>query len=225
MVHVPSVTSVTVVPDTVHTDPVRLLNVTVSPESAVAATGTEPSDNGVSGVGVNVIVWPTAWIWAGPSVAATAPVEVSARGPGPLAGAELAVSAPMRPARGAGAPVRSAVDGSAERVFVARARVSVAALDACVRGRSDRFPPAVGDALAVPGPLGVRVLFLALPDFDFAAASRAWPDAAVCEGRVPPASTSAAAAGTAIRPDPAANRTSIPSPAARFRARVDDLRR
>jgi hypothetical protein len=99
-----------------------------------------PSDSWVSGVGVKLIVCPVAWI----------------------------CPAPVRPARGAGGPVRSAVDGSAERVPVARVRVSVAALDAWVRGRSDRLPPAVGDALAVRGPLGVRVL-LALLDFDFAA--------------------------------------------------------
>lgn len=167
---VPDVTNVTVVSDTVHTDPVRLLNVTGSSESAVADTVTVPSSSGVSGVGVKVIVCPVAWICPAPSLAATAPVEASVRGAGLLAGDELAGSALVRPARGAGGPVRSAVDGSADRVLVAGVRVSVVPLDAWLRGRSDRLPPAVGDALAVRGPLGVGVL-LALLDFDFAAAA------------------------------------------------------
>jgi hypothetical protein len=204
MVQVPNVASVTVVPDTVHTDPVRLLNVTGSPDVAVADTITVPADSAVSDVGVNVIVWPVASIRPEPSLATPDPVSV--RAVGPLRGDELAAS------RGVSAPV------------VGRGRPSAAAFDGRVVGRSDRFPAAVGDALVARAPLGVRV-FLALADFDFAPTACVPVDAAARDGRCPAASTSAAAAGTAIRPDPAENRTSIPSPAANLRARVDDLRR
>jgi hypothetical protein len=187
-VQVPSVSRVTVVPTTVHTDVVALPNVTGRLDVAVADTVAVPSDSGVSAGALKVIVCPAASMCAEPSDAFT---EAVARGPGLVAGDEAA-------------PVRGAGD-----------RVSPA--EACGRGRSDRFPAADGDALPVPGASLARSL-VALADFDVPAGVRFWVDATT--GGVPSA-TSAAAAGTAIRPDPAANRTSSPSPAATFRACVE----
>jgi hypothetical protein len=56
IVQTPPEIRVTVVPETVHTPVVALLNCTVSPESDVPDTATVPSAIGVSAGGVNVIV-------------------------------------------------------------------------------------------------------------------------------------------------------------------------
>nr|BFE58336.1 hypothetical protein GCM10020063_028620 [Dactylosporangium thailandense] len=56
-VQVPSEIRVTVAPETVQTPVLLLPNVTVSPDDAVATRVTVLADSGVSGVGVNVIVW------------------------------------------------------------------------------------------------------------------------------------------------------------------------